>query len=147
MNSKLKLSFSCYLIASLLLVAYGLFYLLRPEFMPYHAEAVGKSWVEVDPAFQILILALMKAVGGGFLASAFAMVVLLFKAFRKGLRWSFWAIPAIGLIVSFTSLYVTATVALNTPASPPWMVAAFGIVLLTVGFIFSALSDESTEKS
>jgi len=138
---EVKGCFFCHLLASLLLIAFGLIYLLSSEFMPYHAAAIGKSWTEVDPAFQILILALMKVTGGGFLASAFAIVILLFKAFRRGQRWSFWAIPITALIVSLSSLYVTINVALNTPASPPWMAAALGTILVTVGFIFSILPD------
>ncbi len=147
MNWKLKVAFFCHLLALLLLIAFGLIYLFRSEFMPYHAVAVGKSWAEVEPAFQILILALMKVTGGGFLASAFAIGIFLFKAFRKGQRWSFWAIPITGLIASLSSLYVTINVTVNTPASPPWIAAALGTILLTVGFIFSLLPDaKATQK-
>ena len=141
MNWKLKVAFSCHLLASFLLVAFGLIYLLRLEFMPYHAVAVGRSWTELDPASQVLILSLMKVVGGGFLASAFAMVIPLFTAFRNEQRWSFWAVPITGLIASLSSLYATITVAVNTPASPPWIAAVLGTVLLTIGFIFSILPD------
>jgi len=108
--------------------------------MPYHAVAVGKTWAEVEPNFQILIIALMKVLGGGFLATGVAMVILLLKAFIKEYRWSFWAIPLIGLIAGFTSLFVTIHVTLNTPASPPWIAAASGIVLLIIGFVLSMLS-------
>ena len=141
MNWKLKVAFFCHLLAALLLVTFGVTYLLRSEFMPYHAVAVGKGWTEVEPAFQILILNLMKVTGGGFLASALAMIILLLKALREGQRWSFWAIPIIGLMASLSSLYATINVGLNTPASPPWMAAALGTVLLIVGFIFSVLPD------
>lgn len=139
MHWKMKVSFFCHLIASFFLITFGLIYLFRSEFMPYHAVAVGKSWTEVDPAFQILFLALMKVTGGGFLASATAIIIMLFKAFRKGKRWSFWAIPVTGLIVSLSSLYVTLYVALNTPASPPWIAAAIGLVSFTAGLAFSLL--------
>ena len=148
MNWKLKVAFICHLLASLLLIAFGFIYLFRSEFMPYHAVAVGKSWSEVDPAFQILILALMKVSGGGFLAAGFTIVILLFKALRKRLRWSYWVIPIIGLIVSLSSLYVTINVAQNTPATPPWMAAAMGTILLIVGFLFSILPDaKSIQKN
>ena len=141
MNQKLKVTFFCYLLAALLLAAFGVTYLFRSSFLPYHAVAVGRSWTEVEPAFQSLILNLMKVVGGGFLGTAFAMIILLFKALRKGQQWSFWAIFIMGLIASLTSLYATINVGLNTPASPPWMAAALGTVLLVIGFVFSILSD------
>jgi hypothetical protein len=48
----------------LLLGIIGLVYLFRSQFMPCHAIAVGKTWTEIDPAFQILLLALIRVVGG-----------------------------------------------------------------------------------
>ncbi|MEC4817368.1 MAG: hypothetical protein SAK29_29460 [Scytonema sp. PMC 1069.18] len=86
--------------------------------MSYHAVAVEREWSAVDPNFQILILALMKVAGGAWLATAGAMIVLLFKPFREGERWALWAIPAVGLTVTATSLYVTLYVAANTSATP-----------------------------
>ena len=139
MHWRLKVAFSCYLLGLLILVLLGFMYLFRSEFMPYHATAVGQSWDEVDPAFQILIIALMKVTGGGWLASAFAIAILLFIPFRKGMRWAYWAIPIIGLSTTLTSLYATIYVATNTPASPPWMAAAMGVLLIVAGFIFSVI--------
>ena len=113
--------------------------------MPYHAVAVGQSWAEVDPAFQVLILALMKVTGGGWLATALAVGILLSIPFAKGARWCYWAIPIIGLPTSLSSLYVTTYVAHNTPASPPSIVPALGTILLIVGFILSMLPASGTK--
>ena len=146
MSWRLRVAFSCYLLGLLLLIILALMYLLRSEFMPYHAAAVGQSWVEVDPAFQILISALMKVTGGGWLATAFATGILLFIPFRKGMRWAYWAIPVIGLSTSLTSLYATIYVARNTPASPPWMAAALGTILLVVGFVFSVMPEAKAKQ-
>ncbi len=145
MSGKLKIAFFCYLLATFLLLLFSIIYLFRSEFMPYHAIAVGQNWSEIDSAFQILILALMKVTGGGWLASAVAIGILLFKPFREGKRWSYWAIPTIGLIASLSSLYVTIYVAQNTPASPPWMAAAFGALLFLIGF-FLSLTSQSTQN-
>ena len=117
--------------------------------MPYHASAVEQNWTEVNPAFQILILALMKAVGGGWLSASIAIIILLFKPFKQGIRWTYWAIPAIGLPPMLVNLYVAINVALNTPGSPPWALAALGIILLLVGFILSIIPEakvNSTEE-
>ncbi len=132
-------AFVCHLLVSLFLAIFGLIYLFQPEFMPYHAAAVGRKWSAVDPAFQILILALMKVAGGAWLATAGAMMVLLFKPFREGARWVLWTVPAMGLTVAATSLYVTLYVAANTSATPPWLAAAFGVSLLVVGLILSLI--------
>jgi hypothetical protein len=146
MSGRLKVAFLCYLLSLIFLIIFGLIYLFRQEFMPYHAVAVGKSWSELDPAFQILFLASMRVVGGSFLATACAMGVLLFKPFRQGMRWAYRAIPVIGLISSLSLLYATIYVARNTPASPPWIVAALGMLLVLIGFIMS-LTPEVKENS
>ncbi len=68
MSTRLKIAFWCYLVSLLGPIAFGLMYLLRPEFMPYHAGAVVMSWAEVPRAFQVLILGLMRAAAGAWLA-------------------------------------------------------------------------------
>ena len=73
----------------------------------------------------------------------------LFKPFKQGLRWTYWAIPAIGLPPMLVNLYVAINVGLNTPGSPPWALAALGIILLLVGFILSMIPEakvNSTEE-
>ena len=137
MNGKLKVAFSCYAIAALLLLVFALVYLTRSEFMPYHSDAVGLEWAEVDPAFQTLVLGLMRVCGGGWLATVLAMFFLLLKPFREGARWSCWALPVIGLAATLPALYATLYIAHYTSANPPWIAAVIGILLLIAGRIFS----------
>ena len=118
-------------------VVFGFTYLLRPEFMPYHAEAVGMSWDHVPPAFQVLILALMRVVGGAWLALAAALGYLIFVPFRQGARWARWAVPAVGLISSGAALFATLQVQCHTPARPPVMLVAAGMIALVAGLLFS----------
>lgn len=137
MNLKLKIAFSCHGLTVIILFIFGLIYLFQPQFMPYHAVAVGKQWTEVAPEFQVLILALMKVVAGAWIAASSAMALLLFFPFRRGERWSYYAIPLTGLLVSGSSLYATLYVRGNTPANPPWIAAAVSMVLLVAGLLLS----------
>ncbi len=98
MSIRMKVGFWCHLLAMLLIGIAGLIYLFRSQFMPYHAIAVGKTWAEVNPAVQILLLALIRVVGSAWIATALAMGILLFKPFRQGIPWARWAVPAIGLV-------------------------------------------------
>ena len=142
MSGRLKVAFLCYLLALLILITFGLIYLFRQEFMPYHEVIVGKSWSELEPALQILFLASMRIVGGCFLALACAIGILLYKPFRQGMRWAYWAIPVISLIASLSMLFATIYVARNTQASPPWIGAALGILLVVTGFILSLVPEK-----
>jgi hypothetical protein len=145
MSGTLKAAFLCYLLSLPLLYIFGLIYIFRSEFMPYHAVAVGQSWSEVDPAYQVLILALMKVAGAGLLGIAFSINIFLFKFFRHGIQWSFWAIPITGSFASLSTLYATIYVSQNTPASPPVLAASLGFILLILGFILSLLSTKTNK--
>jgi len=114
--------------------------------MPYHAVAVGEKWAEVPIAFQVLTLALMRSVAGGFLAVAFLLLILLLVPFRRGQKWAQWTIPAGGLIISAGSLYSTVSVALNTSANPPWIAGVVGIILMFGGYVLSLGQFENRSK-
>jgi hypothetical protein len=137
MSKRMKVAFGCHALALLIIAAVGVIYLSRTQFMPYHAVALGRSWADVDQVLQILLLALIRALGGACLATAFAMGILLVIPFRKGVFWARWAIPVVGLVAQLPLLYATLSVALNTPATPPWKGVLLIIVLLITGFILS----------
>ena len=143
MATNMKLSFLCYLAATLLLIAFGVVYTLRTEFMPYHSVAVGMPWAEVNPSFQLLILALMRVVGSSFLALGLLVLILLFGPYRQGYEWALWAIPASGLIVCSGTLYATLSIKFNTPASPPWGASILAAMLLLSGFLLSLVQTET----
>lgn len=58
-----RVAMAGYIMSAIPLALFGAIYLTRSEFMPYHAAAVGQSWGEVAPGFQVLLLAMMRAVG------------------------------------------------------------------------------------
>jgi hypothetical protein len=125
---------ACYLLTILVALAFAVMYLFRSEFMPYHAAAVGMAWSRLDPAFQTLFLALMRVCGGGWLAVAAAMSVLLAVPFRRNEAWSHWALPIVALCAAIPTLYATLLVKSRTPASPPWFGPAAAILLVMAGF-------------
>ena len=137
MNTRMKVAFWCYALGTLIVTGFGIVYLVRPEFMPYHSVAVGLRWAAVDPSFQMLILALMRAVGSACLALAILDWTLLLIPFRQGARWATWAIAASGLVTCAGSLYAMMLVAMNTPATPPWIGPVLGAVLLVAGLVLS----------
>jgi len=98
------------------------------------------SWSEVDTSFQILIIALLRVSGGGWLAASISIAILLFIPFRSGALWANWAILAIGLASAIPSFIATLKVKLNTPASPPWIAAVMAIAFLVIGFVLRLIS-------
>ena len=44
-------------------IVFGVRYMRRDAFLPYHAAVAGKSWTELDPGVQIIILGMLKIIG------------------------------------------------------------------------------------
>jgi len=112
-------------------------YFFKSEFMPYHQDAVETSWTDIDKKFQILILAFMRAISGGWLTASISIVFLVAIPFQDGELWSIIAIPIIGLVMTLSTLYATLYVKRNTQANPPIGLVLLAIVLLVFGFILS----------
>lgn len=130
------ISYSC---VALVLIIFGLIYLIKNQFMPYHSRAIGLSWSDLEENMQVLIIALMRAAGGGFLATGLAMLILLIIPWRAGDIWSMYAIPAISLCISLGTLYATLLVKTRTPGTPPVILSFIALVLTIIGFIFSII--------
>jgi len=62
-------AFICYLIAAVGSIGFGIVYLARSTFMPYHRDAISTPWEKLEKPYQALFLALIKVAGGGFLVS------------------------------------------------------------------------------
>ena len=135
-----RLALACHGLAALLLVAFGAAYLARSEFMPYHRDAIGLEWGDLHARVQALLLALMRGVGGGFLASGLAMLLLLAFPFRRGERWARWAVPAVGAAAGAGALYAVLLLRAYTPASLALLSVAVGLGLIGLGLVLSLVA-------
>ena len=129
----------CYSLAVIVAFVFSAMYLLRSKFMPYHGDAVELKWEEVDSKHQVLILALMRAAGGGWLSAGISMIFLLVFPFRSGESWSLFALPFVGLSTAAATLYAAMFVKRNSPANPPVGLVGASILVLLLGFIFSII--------
>jgi hypothetical protein len=123
MTNRLRFAFWCYVFLLVSLAAWGIGFLLRSEFTSYHSVAVGLPWSEVPRNFQILILALIKLAGGLWVAFTLCVSVILLVPFRQGARWALWAVPLLLIAQYCAPMPAMALVTLNTPATPPWVLA------------------------
>jgi hypothetical protein len=130
-----------YSIVALISLVLGSIYLFSPQFMPYHADALGTAWAALEPAEQTLILALMRVAGGGWVAVGITLAVLVAVPFRQGQAWAVWLLPLLGLVFYLPNLYATVRVTLDTPATAPWYGNLAGIVALLVGYALCPTAD------
>lgn len=116
---------------------FGLSYLIRSSYMPYHAEAVNLPWEEVPPAFQRLIWTYMKAASGGWIALGVVFIYLQYKFNQNKEAWIPYLILVGGLIFGAISLYAAIGLRMTTPANAPVLPVAVILTFLLIGFYFN----------
>jgi hypothetical protein len=125
-------------LAAVLLVAlggivFGVRYMRREAFLPYHAEVAGKSWEEIDPGIQAVILGMLKIIGGGF-ATLGVTLLWLCLALRGGAHWAPWAILTISAVALVPMLYVAVKLrAFRPDAHTPVRPVLAMMLLIVVG--------------
>ena len=118
-------------IAAMLSVGAGVRYLITGEFMAYHAIVSGKSWQQLEPGIQTIVLGMLRIVGGGFLACGVSLLWLL-RPLGKGEAWSRWAALTIAFCAWIPTLYVVLVLRAASPESQPPMVPTSLMLALTV---------------
>ena len=139
MSTTFTIAFACYALGALISIAFGVNYLLRSEFMPYHREAVGVDWQQLDPRMRVLLTGLMRVAAGGMLAEGISMLIMLQIPFRAGEIWAQYAVPTIGLVGALPTLYATILIRARTGAHTPVLAGAAGILLVATGFILTKI--------
>lgn len=135
MSKARYLAGALYLIVGLVSVIMGSIYLLADQFMPYHAQALQMEWVDLDPALQTLLLALMRVAAGGWLAIAIATFVLVAFPFRHGLCWVRLTLPIMLLLFYIPTLWATLMVTWQTPAAAPWYGNLAAVISVVVAIV------------
>lgn len=116
---------------------FGLRYLRAREFMPYHAAVTGRSWREIEPGMQAVLLGMLRIVGGGFIAASLA-VLWLSLALVQHAPWAPWALLSVVLATGVPVLAVTRWLRRVQPeARTPVMPAA---AALAIGVLACGLS-------
>jgi len=138
MSLRRKAAATFYGINSLVSLILGSTYLLRGSFMPYHADALGRQWAEVEPALRTLLRALMEVAGAGWIGIGVATLGLVAVPMRRGERWGRLLIPALFLIFYVPTLLATIAVMNGTPATPPWYGNAIACLATLAGGVADA---------
>ncbi len=133
-----KISFYLYHFIILAFYLAGFVYLSRQAFMPYHGEAIGLTWEQVNPAMQILILAGIHGIGGLLVAIATVLATLLYFPFKQQQFWAKITIALIAFMTIATLIGIVLSVKFHTPAHPPLipLLILMGLLFLAITFSF-----------
>ena len=118
----------------------GVVYLLTNKFMPYHSDAIGASWGNLDANYQGLFLGLLKGLGAGALSSGVALLSLSVLSYLQGIRHYKYALALVALTYSCTLTYSIYTVYLLTPSEPPLVGGIVWIVFSSIAVVCSFLA-------
>lgn len=142
-----KIAFTCYLIIGVVSVLFGLVYLFRSEFMPYHSQAIGMRWEMLAPHLQILMLGFVRMGGAGMLTTGLTVIILLLIPFRRGEVWVLWALPTLCFLFHVPIFLATLNINNNTPAESPWLVSMLLLILCVIGCIASWIGQSVIARS
>jgi hypothetical protein len=95
MTSKLRIAFFLNVFVSIVLIAFGLRYVLSSQILPYHLQVIGRGWNDLEPRLQMMLLELLKVGGIGQLSTGIALGILTLIPFRRGQRWAYWPSPSL----------------------------------------------------
>ena len=136
------LAFGCYLLAFFIVTLFAAAYLKRSDFMPYHGQAVDRPWAQIDPRMQVLLMALIRVVGAGWIALAGAGVMLAWLIFFGG----HFALPQLlafqlfCLVATAPPVLVAFGVRRRTGARTPVSTGAVVVLLSLLGLALAVLS-------
>jgi len=139
METQLVISLICFILVGLTGLIFATMYLFRKQFMPYHADALGKSWSELNNNEKTLFIALMRVAGGGWLATTMATGLMLYFSLLEGESWAAWAILLTVSSVAVPTLIATLIVRTRTGARPPVFAVVLALLLLLAGSLLSIL--------
>lgn len=142
MNIYHKTSFALFSLIALTLIATGVTYLTAPTIMPYHLVAMETTWQGLSQGMQTMSINFMKSVSAGFLSVGLAVLILLAVPFRKGEKWSAFAILA--LVLTQVGIIATRTydVGANTMANPPLLPLLTVLALAIVATVLALLQKQ-----
>ena len=145
MTFRLKIAFVLNILVSLALIAFSLRYLLSSQIMPYHLQVIGRSWNDLDPRLQMMLLGFLRLGGLGMVSTGVSIGVLTLFPFRRGQKWAIRAIPLIGLIFYAPIAYGARALHYSTQASTPWKGVAIMSAILIAAYLLTIKSAEGTD--
>lgn len=119
------------LLVALASLVFGVRYMRRDAFLLYHATVAGKSWSQLDRGVQVIILGMLRIIGGGFATLGVTIVWLCF-ALHEGVRWAPWAILTISAVALGPMLYVALKLRAFEPAAKTSVVPILAMMVLIV---------------
>ncbi len=141
----MKKQVSIYILAflSLIIIGYGILYMLQHDIMSYHAAFLGMSEEQLMVFNQHIIplyLTLIWITGSCMIAIGLTSLVIVVGPLRQGQRWAWWVLitllPIPLVITSILSYHIAYTIP-SGPKPPYWLATGIFILFIaSIGFCY-----------
>ena len=113
--------------------------LFSKKYLSFHEKAAGRSWEEIDKPLQVVILAVMKISGLGFLM--IAILLLIFPVVNQFINSEFlrYSIPIIAFLFCTGLFLVNYNLYKQTNTNTPWKRSLLAMIAIVAGIIISLL--------
>jgi hypothetical protein len=113
--------------------------LFSKQFLPFQEAVYGKKWEEVDPGLQLVITALMRGSGPGFLVVALLLLSAPVANYFKPDAFLQFFIPSILLIFCAGLFIFNYILYLRAKVRTPWKNSILAIFVIVICIVFSSL--------
>ena len=140
MNDLVKESYILiYWFVGIISIIMGVKLLTAKKFLPFHEQASGTTWESIDARVRLVISALMKVAGLGFLVNSALMIMFPWVAVGPNGIFFKYAIPSVGFLYCLGLFVVTFDLYRKTRAQTPWKKSLVAMVLILIGMFLSSL--------
>ncbi|MGA2143119.1 MAG: hypothetical protein ABSG94_11965 [Brevinematales bacterium] len=126
-----------YLIAGAVSLVMAFKILTARRFLPFHENAAGVSWDDIQKPLQLVILALLKLNGAGFLLCAVLLGVFPAVNFFAPSGFYRFAAPAAALIFCSWLFIVNYGLYRKTKSQTPWKGSLYAAIMIIAGIVIS----------
>ena len=113
--------------------------LLSGKFLPFHEAAYGKPWEGIEKDLQIVIIALMKISGFGFLTIAFLLIIFPIFTYFQPTLFLKYSIPIIAFVFCSGLFIVNFNLFKKTKAQTPWKNSLIVMILIVLSIVISGI--------
>lgn len=111
--------------------------LFNRTFLPFHQEAYGKHWEDIDKNLQEVILVLLRITGLGFLAIALLLLSFPLVNYLNPNPYLKFGPPLVALIFCSGLFLFNFRLYRNTKAKTPWKNALIAMATLVIAMVIS----------
>jgi hypothetical protein len=109
------------------------------KYLPFHEQASGRKWEDIDGNLRIVILFLLRITGLGFLMMGILLIAYAITAFFIKDDFLKYAIPLCALVFTSGLFLFSYKLYKKTNADTPWKKSLVIIFFLIIGFIISII--------